>query len=182
MSRPNLKKKTRPKVNWPGNRLPLGFRFNSARGDKHTPTDFLRYQVTVMAAIGIRRDTMCSILGISEPTLDKYYRKEYEAGKDQANALVASRLWETAVFGLGKEHVTAAIFWLKTQARWKETVANELSGPNGTPIPIEETNRLTDEERANRLLQILNAAAAGGPGQADPVRSTRLASKSRSSD
>jgi hypothetical protein len=30
--------------------------------------------------------------------------------------------------------VTAAIFWLKTRARWKETTVNEHAGVPGQPI------------------------------------------------
>ena len=47
------------------------------------------------------------------------FAHEREAGEAKANARVAENLYRKAT-GEGREAVTAAIFWLKTRARWKE--------------------------------------------------------------
>jgi hypothetical protein len=35
--------------------------------------------------------------------------------------------------------VTAAIFWLKTRARWKETSVHEHAGHDGSPVTVTVT-------------------------------------------
>jgi hypothetical protein len=52
---------------------------------------------------------------------------------------VAENLYRKAT-GDGREAVTAAIFWLKTRAHWKETSVHEVSGPDGGPIEAIEWN------------------------------------------
>ena len=57
--------------------------------------------------------------------------------------------------GDGRESVTAAIFWLKARARWKETSINEHSGIDGKPIEqVSEIRRIviSAPERATGLL------------------------------
>jgi hypothetical protein len=36
--------------------------------------------------------------------------------------------------------VTAAIFWLKTRAGWKDTTSHEVSGKDGAPVAVEEVS------------------------------------------
>ncbi len=43
---------------------------------------------------------------------------------------MAESLYRKAI-GEGPQSVTAAIFWLKTRAHWKEVSATEISGPDG---------------------------------------------------
>ena len=38
--------------------------------------------------------------------------------------------------GEGREAVTAAIFWLKARAGWRETSTHEISGHGGRPIKV----------------------------------------------
>ena len=49
--------------------------------------------------------------------------------------------------GDGSAAVTAAIFWLKTRARWKETIATEHSGPDGKPIEIADQSAEIERKR-----------------------------------
>jgi hypothetical protein len=65
-----------------------------------------------------RRRRSASI-GISKPTLERHYRQELDWGEVEANAKVAESLYRKATSD-GSQAVTAAIFWLKTRARWKE--------------------------------------------------------------
>src|SRR6478609_2205365 len=52
----------------------------------------------------------------------KHFREELDTGAAKANTRVAEFLFEQATGqrGDGSAAVTAAIFWLKTRARWKE--------------------------------------------------------------
>jgi hypothetical protein len=59
------------------------------------------------------------VIGISKPTLEHHYLEELDRGEGEANAKVAESLYRKAIVE-GAQAVTAAIFWLKTQARWKE--------------------------------------------------------------
>ena len=59
------------------------------------------------------------MIGISKPTLERHYREELDRGEVEANAKVAESLYRKATSD-GSQAVTAAIFWLKTRAQWKE--------------------------------------------------------------
>ena len=73
------------------------------------------------------------MIGIDPKTLRKHYRQELDYGHVKANAKVAENLFRKAT-GEGRESVTAAIFWLKARARWKEINLTEHSGVDGSPI------------------------------------------------
>ena len=86
------------------------------------------------------------ILKISEPTLRKHYRDELDTSKAKANAVISQSLFKLAREG----NVTAQIFWLKTQAGWKETNHVELTGKDGDklfdePKQLIEIRRVFDE-------------------------------------
>lgn len=93
----------------------------------HDPTPAMRKQVEAMSAYGIPQDEICKVIGVSIPTLEKHYRAELDTAAAKANARVAESLFRKAT-GDGPQSVTAAIFWLKTRAGWKETVVNEHAG------------------------------------------------------
>jgi hypothetical protein len=67
------------------------------------------------------------VLEVDPKTLRKHYRKELDKGHIKATAKVAESLFRKAT-GEGSQSVTAAIFWLKTRAGWKETVVQEQTG------------------------------------------------------
>src|SRR5919107_4365711 len=85
----------------------------------HQPTEATRKQVKALAAYGVPQDEIGKVIGISKPTLERHYREELDRGEVEANAKVAESLFRKAT-GDGAQAVTAAIFWLKTRARWKE--------------------------------------------------------------
>ncbi len=114
----------------------------------YAPTDVLRKQVESMCGFGIKEDDIARSIGISDVTLRKYYREELDNGITKANTAVAQSLYKKAM-GEGTGAVTAAIFWLKTRAGWKETVVNEHSGPDGAPIPVSAVVRsVIDPQKA----------------------------------
>lgn len=102
-------------------------------GKTHKPDEKSRKQVTLMAGIGLRREEIAKILDISKETLLRYYYKELESSVPMLNAQVANNLFNIATSKTHRGAVTAAIFWMKTRAKWKETL--DLSNEDGTLRP-----------------------------------------------
>jgi len=88
-----------------------------------------------MAAFGVPEVNIARVVGIDAKTLRKHYREELDTGQTKATAKVAESLFRKATTE-GPQSVTAAIFWLKTRAGWKETSVQELSGPDKRPIIV----------------------------------------------
>ncbi|MEX0406775.1 hypothetical protein ABGN05_13980 [Aquibium sp. LZ166] len=82
-------------------------------------------KVESLAGYGIAPEDIAVVLSIEEEDMRTTYAEELKAGHIKANARVAENLFRKAT-GEGREAVTAAIFWLKTRARWKETSVHEL--------------------------------------------------------
>lgn len=93
----------------------------------YKPTAADRAQVEAMSAYGIPQADICRVIGISKPTLHKYYRDECDMGATKATAKVAESLFRKAT-GDGQGSVAAAIFWMKTRAGWRETTHVEHTG------------------------------------------------------
>lgn len=89
----------------------------------HIATEETRAKVESLAAVGTRYEDIALYLGITRPTLDKYYKEELKIGTIKANAAIANTLYKQALDG----NTTAAIFWLKTRAGWRETQHVEMS-------------------------------------------------------
>lgn len=98
-----------------------------------------RAQVKMLAAMGIPDYDIAKVIGLSGPTMRKYYMAELETGHIEANAQVAQSLFKQAT-NKEKPNVSAAIFWLKCRAEWRETTAVELTGKDGGPM--ETVNRI----------------------------------------
>ena len=99
----------------------------------HQPMPALSRQVEAMAGYGVPEADIGRVLGIDPKTLRKHHRGELDNGHVKANVKVAENLYRKAT-GEGREAVTAAIFWLKTRARWKETMVNEVTHDVADPI------------------------------------------------
>jgi predicted transcriptional regulator len=100
------------------------------QGVEHIPDDKSRGYVKGLAAVGTRYVDIAHKLGITDDTLRKHYKKELEDGRIDANASIANTLFNQAKKG----NMTAAIFWLKTRAGWKETNVTELTGGEGAEV------------------------------------------------
>lgn len=98
----------------------------------HKPTDATRQTVQLHAMVGTRQEVICDILGISLPILHKYYRAELDTSREKANAAVGGALYKKAMSG----DTASMIFWMKTRARWRETV--DISNEDGSlkPEPV----------------------------------------------
>jgi hypothetical protein len=101
----------------------------------HVPDPSLRRQVEALAGYGVPEAEIAGVVGIDAKTLRKHYREELDHGHTKANARVAENLYRKAT-GEGREAVTAAIFWLKTRAGWKETSVTEVGGTNREPVSV----------------------------------------------
>ena len=98
----------------------------------HEPTEAMRKTVSLHATVGSRQEPIAEVLGISVDTLQRHYRSELDTSREKANASVGGALYNKAMGG----DTTAMIFWLKTRARWRETV--DISNEDGTlkPEPV----------------------------------------------
>ena len=81
-------------------------------------------QIEAMAGYGLSAAEIARVFQVDVELLKSAHSQELEAGAIKANARVAESLYRKAI-GDGRESVTAAIFWLKTRARWKETSVHE---------------------------------------------------------
>ena len=99
----------------------------------HQPDPASRRQVEAMAAYGVPEADVAKVIGVDPKTLRKHYREELDTGQIKANSRVAESLYRKAV-GDGSQSVTAAIFWLKTRARWKEVQVSEVVHDVADPI------------------------------------------------
>ena len=90
--------------------------------------------VEALTIAGVTQTLVAQIVKISEPTLRKNFRKELDTSKARANAIISQALFKKAKDG----NVVAQIFWLKTQAGWKEKNYHELTGKNGDQLFGEE--------------------------------------------
>ncbi len=72
----------------------------------------------------------------------KHFRNELDTSKARANAVISQALFRNAKSG----NVAAQIFWLKTQAGWRETNHYELTGKDGEKL-FEEPKQLIEIRR-----------------------------------
>ena len=87
---------------------------------KLNPTDEQRRLVKSMAAMGIPQDEIARKLDIRSPkTLREHFRDELDRGARMPTTTSRSALYKQAMNG----NTSAAIFWLKTRAGWRERSA-----------------------------------------------------------
>ena len=92
--------------------------------EKHKPTDAMRQTVQLHTTVGTPQSIIADILGIDDKTLRLHYRAELDLAKAKANATIGGALYNKAKGG----DTAAMIFWMKTQAGWRETSQIEHAG------------------------------------------------------
>ncbi len=131
------------------------------RGKLHQPTDASRKQVEALASFGVPRHEIATVVGICGTTLAKHYGETLETAATKANSLIAQSLFNRALKGDGAAATSAAIFWLKARAGWREKDVHEITGPGGGPIQMVDVSRLSDEQLA-ALQPVLQALCQDG--------------------
>jgi AcrR family transcriptional regulator len=144
---------------------------------KFAPTDYQRGQINAMVVCGIPEDEIARALGVGKATLLKYYGDEIAVARTKAHVEMGSFLYATALAKgeaanrlVGENaRIAAAIFYAKTQMRWRETSIH-LHGeaPPDTDAALEALTRGFDRLAAGKGKSREVAAAAGG-GQESPA-------------
>lgn len=132
----------------------------------HEPSGKDRKTVECMASYGIKQEEIAAVIGVDSKTLRAHYRNELDLSSTKANALVAQSLFAKATATkCSGPSVTAAIFWLKTRAGWKERDVHEITGADGGPIEVDDAR----SKLADRLARLAAASAAReGSGEPQP--------------
>lgn len=90
---------------------------------RYAPDAGQRQMVEMMVGVGVPEADIARVLGVDLATLHRHYGMEIQTGQIVANARVAESLYRKAVSD-GPQSVTAAMFWLKTRAGWREADAH----------------------------------------------------------
>jgi hypothetical protein len=100
------------------------------------PSDEARTIVRRMSANGLNQDSIARIMGISVPTLEKYYREDLDTARDLVLDLVATSLLKKALSDDHPNAAASAMFWLKTRGRWRETSNLDLTSADKPIGPV----------------------------------------------
>ena len=112
----------------------------------HERTDEKAAQVEALVSFGVTIPEICTFIGVSEETLRKYYKREIETAKVRRNAKVASFLFHSAsgdAIADGASYsdcLRASMFWLKTQAGFKERHEIDHTSTDGSMSPRAESD------------------------------------------
>lgn len=75
-------------------------------------------EIESMAGLGMRHEDIAEVKNMCADTLRKYAGPQLKRGKALARAQVMQAAFKMAISG---KHTAMTMFWLKTQARWRET-------------------------------------------------------------
>lgn len=94
----------------------------------HKPTDETRKMVEAAAGVGLAHNTIATLIGITDKTLRRRYRKELNEGVAKAHFNVGKTTYERAIAG----DRTLLIWYEKTRMGMRETV--QVTTPPGEPF------------------------------------------------
>lgn len=98
----------------------------------HRPTEATRTYVKERSRSGIDQESIAVAVGITAKILRKHYREELDKATEDATVEVANNLLAIASGHNSdatiRDQLTAAIFWLKTRAGWRETETKDHTG------------------------------------------------------
>jgi hypothetical protein len=98
---------------------------------QHSPTNEQRQLVQLHATIGTQQSVIADIIGVDDKTLRKHYREELDQSRAKANATIGGVLFNKAKGG----DTAAMIFWMKTQAGWREKSEIDHTSSDGSMTP-----------------------------------------------
>ena len=117
----------------------------------HAPTDATRETVQLHTTVGTTQADIARVLDIDEKTLRKYYRDELDLAKAEANATIGGALFKRAKSG----DTTAMIFWMKTQAGWREKTDINHTSEDGSMTPQPSITAVDAIEAAKQYQKIM---------------------------
>lgn len=124
-------------------------------------TDEQIQQIEKLAGYGLNEDLIADFFGMGDETLrarmkeDPVIMRAYKKGRAVRISEVSFKLQEN----IDKGDQASIFFYLKTQARWSETVKQEISGPDGGPVQVQtglDLSKLSLKKR-KAMLAILAA-------------------------
>jgi len=117
----------------------------------HAPTDATRQTVQLHTMVGTTQADTARVLDIDEKTLRKYYRDELDLAKAKANATIGGALFNQAKSG----DTSAMIFWMKTQAGWRERKDINHTSEDGSMSPKPTITAVDAIEAAKQYQKIM---------------------------
>ena len=117
----------------------------------HAPTDATRQTVQLHTMVGTTQADTARVLNIDEKTLRKYYRDELDLAKAKANATIGGALFNQAKSG----DTSAMIFWMKTQAGWRERKDINHTSEDGSMSPKPTITAVDAIEAAKQYQKIM---------------------------
>lgn len=101
--------------------------------EPHEPTALSRNAVEMLVAAGVPQDQIAATVGCSGKTLRKHYREEIDRGLPKFILDAVNRLHSVMTKSKNERNaLIAAMFALKTRARWTETGGQD----EGQPAPL----------------------------------------------
>jgi len=129
-----------------------------------TPTDEQRRTVRALSGYGVPQEGIAIHIGIDAKTLRKHFRDDLDRGSVEATAKVAQSLFHLATID---KNVTAAIFWMKARAGWREKQVIQFSDR-----PLEQ---LSDADLERLIVHLESSVDLDGqPTDADVPLTRRL--------
>lgn len=110
------------------------------------PNDKQRQVCQNLAGLGLSERNICRIIGVSQPTLDRWLTNELEMGRAMANGIVANKLFNHCLAG----NLSAIMFWMRTRMGWVEPKA-----PIDEDQLKEDFSKLTDEQLEREIKEFV---------------------------
>ena len=150
----------------------------------HIPTDKIRAEVSALASFGVPQTDIADYIGISSPTLRKYYGRELKISSIKANAQVQRYLFHLASSNAlndsrnpatHSECSRAAMFWAKTRCGWRETNQIDHTSSDGsmTPGGVTDDLKAALDAIADKISGSDGAAEMAGDSEASADRAER---------
>lgn len=121
---------------------------DSHMGVKHRYDPKIASVIFSLASGGVPSPGIIYTVGLTWPTILKFYRDALHAGRAMAEKKIATKVFTLALKANSEAvALNAAQFWLKTQAGWKETTVIETNHM-GQQAVATITEDMTDEQAA----------------------------------
>jgi hypothetical protein len=102
----------------------------------------MRRLVEQTVATGLTLEQVAHVLDLHTETVKKHYQKEIDTGTEKAISLLARSLYRKAIRG----DTVAALFWLKSRAKWRDR------DPINIALPAPDPEKTTDVKAIEQAL------------------------------